>query len=331
MKTLRGDRADELIIDIGSHGRRGPRSHTLSPEQIAWIRRTVSRAPEVMVKITGGSGATSLKGVAAHLRYISRDGQLELETDDGTLSGRSEVEALLSDWDLDLEAVRPKADLAAFTRRPAPKLIHRIVFSMPAGTPSRAVHQAVRAFAREEFGLRHRYALVLHTDEPHPHVHVVVKAVSEQGVRLNIRKATLERWREDFARQLRERGIEANATPRAVRGGNRLSKKDGIYRAATRGESTHLAARIEDIVKDLRQGRFGDDPFHPKLARTRKAVQQAWSAAAHQLENQGERQLAARVREFSAAMRPVATEKGALKRAVLEKLRTQGLSQERTR
>jgi hypothetical protein len=31
---------------------------------------------------------------------------------------------------------------------------------------------------------------VLHTDEPHPHVHMVVKAVSEHGVRLNIRRAT---------------------------------------------------------------------------------------------------------------------------------------------
>ena len=29
--------------------------------------------------------------------------------------------------------------------------------------------------------------MVLHTDEPHPHVHMVVKAVSEQGVRMNIR------------------------------------------------------------------------------------------------------------------------------------------------
>ena len=36
---------------------------------------------------------------------------------------------------------------------------------------------------------KHRYAMVLHTDEPHPHVHMVVKAVSEEGVRLNIQKA----------------------------------------------------------------------------------------------------------------------------------------------
>ena len=60
--------------------------------------------------------------------------------------------------------------------------------------------------------------MVLHTDEPHPHVHVVVKAVSEEGVPLNIRKETLRGWRQEFARQLRARGVEANATDRRVRG-----------------------------------------------------------------------------------------------------------------
>ena len=65
------------------------------------------------------------------------------------------------------------------------------MLSMPPGTSPKGVVEAARNFAREEFALKHRYALVLHTDEPHPHVHLVMKAMSEQGVRLNIRKATL--------------------------------------------------------------------------------------------------------------------------------------------
>ncbi len=71
---------------------------------------------------------------------------------------------------------------------------------MPPGTPADKVLAATQAFAREQFGLKHRYALVLHTDEPHPHVHMVVKAVSEYGVRLNIKKAHLREWRSEFAR-----------------------------------------------------------------------------------------------------------------------------------
>ena len=65
------------------------------------------------------------------------------------------------------------------------------MLSMPTGTPPDKVLAAVRNFAREQFWGQHRYAFALHTDEDHPHVHLVLKAVSEQGVRLNIRKATL--------------------------------------------------------------------------------------------------------------------------------------------
>lgn len=43
--------------------------------------------------------------------------------------------------------------------------------------------------------LRQRYALAFHTDEPHPHVHVVVKAMTEDWVHLTIRKGMLRQWR----------------------------------------------------------------------------------------------------------------------------------------
>jgi len=42
---------------------------------------------------------------------------------------------------------------------------------------------ASRAFAREQIAVKHRYAMILHTAQPHPHVHLVVKAMSEQGDR----------------------------------------------------------------------------------------------------------------------------------------------------
>src|SRR6266513_2554845 len=128
------------------------------------------------------------------------------------------------------------------------------MLSMPPGTPPRGVLEAARNFAREELALKHRYALVLHTDEPHPHVHLVVKAVSEQGQRLNIRKATLREWRRGFARHLRDQGIAANATERAVRGETRTHKKDGIYRATLRGDSSHTRARAQAVASELAQG-----------------------------------------------------------------------------
>jgi hypothetical protein len=103
-------------------------------------------------------------------------------------------------------------------RRTPPKLVHKLIFSMPVGTPSDKLLAAMRGFAHEQFEPEHRYALALHTDEPHPHVHVVVMAaMSRELARFNIRKPMLRKWRKAFARHLRDQGIAAKATQRRVR------------------------------------------------------------------------------------------------------------------
>ena len=119
------------------------------------------------------------------------------------MSANGESKDLLRDGDLDLDEYRRSTNLSAANGREAPKLVHASMLSMPAGTPPDKVLAAARVFGREHLALEHRYVMALHTDEPHPHVHMVVKAVSEQGMRLNIRKATLCEWSRDFARSLR--------------------------------------------------------------------------------------------------------------------------------
>src|SRR5580658_1875334 len=244
-KRLIDVRVGVPLLDIASYARRGPgHRDQLSPAEVQQIARTGRRTPEVMVKVLS-RGGQDLGAVRRHLDYLRLrdDGELELETDDGQiLSGQAVSKGILKDWDLDLEEHRRQSDLDARRSR-TPKLVHKLIFSMPAGTPPEKVLTAVKNFAREEFGLKHRYAMALHTDEPHPHVHMVLKAVSEQGVRLHIRKATLREWRREFARRLREQGVAANATERAVRGETRKAKSAVIYRAAARGDSSHMRAR----------------------------------------------------------------------------------------
>ena len=41
------------------------------------IEATVRRVPQVMVKVTGGG--RGMKAIAAHFRYITRNGRLEIE------------------------------------------------------------------------------------------------------------------------------------------------------------------------------------------------------------------------------------------------------------
>jgi hypothetical protein len=197
------------LFELATRGRRGPgRRDRLSPAQIQQIARTVARTPEVMLKVLP-AGANSVVAARQHLAYVGRQGDVELLTDDGQrLEDRGAGADLIEEWDLDLAECQ--SGLGGLQGRRAPKLVHKLVFSMPAGTPADKVLVATQGFCREKLALKHRYALALHTDEAHPHVHVIIKAISEQGERLNIRKATLRQWREEFAKQLRSVGVAAN-------------------------------------------------------------------------------------------------------------------------
>lgn len=298
------------LLDIASYARRGPgRRNHLSHHETKLIERTVRRTPEVMVKVLS-RGGQDLKAIGRHLGYLNRGGEVDIETDDGQrLSGKGVEKELLEDWDLDLEEHRRKADLESRASRPPPKLVHKLMFSMPAGTPPDKVLAAVKNFAREEFGLKHRYAMVLHTDDPHPHLHVVVKAISEQGVRLHIRKATLRGWRTEFARHLRALGVAANATDRGVRGESRSTKRDGIYRAEQRGESRHTQARAEAVAADLLKGNLRVEAGKAKLLETRREVERGWRAVSDILVAEGRPELAAQVRRFSGQMPPPWTDR----------------------
>jgi hypothetical protein len=139
----------------------------------------------------------------------------------------------------------------------------------------------------------------LHTDQQHPHIHIVVKAESEEGRRLHIDKAMLRAWREDFARLMREQGIAANATPRAARGCNKGETRDAIYRARQRGASTVVRERVTAIAKQrMLTGSF-HDPARQTLLETPKTVVGAWLEIADALDVQGEVVLAGDVRHFA--------------------------------
>jgi hypothetical protein len=296
-------REGEPLLDIVSYGRGGPRESggRLTPEQVDQVRRTVQRVPEAVVKVLRRD-SNDLRAVGKHLDYMGRYGELELETDDGErLQGRIGM-SLLDDWDLDIDEVRRQATLSATKGRKPPKLVHKLMFSMPPGTPPDKVLAAVRNFAREQFAYQYRYAFVLHTDEAHPHVHLVLKAVSEQGVRLNIQKATLRYWRSEFARKLRLLGVPANATERAVRGESGQTKKDGIYRASLRGDSTHVRAQAEAVAAELLSRDVRIEPGKRKLVKTREAVNRGWHDVADQLARAGDQRLANDVARFIHAM-----------------------------
>jgi hypothetical protein len=312
----------EPFFDPVSYGRALPeRERPLSISQIKLITRTVGRTPEVMVKVIN-KGSSRVAGVSGHVGYIGRQGEVALETDEGEiLQGQDVGNALIEDWNLDLIQRRGKINLTPNMPKQPPRLVYKLIFSMPAGTPPEKVQAAVRNFAREEFALKHRYVMALHTDEPHPHVHLVLKARSEEGQRLYLRKATLRQWREGFAHHLRALGVAANATPRHVRGETRPRKSDGIYRAMSRGESTHFRKRVEAVHGELVKGKLQVESGKAKLIRTRQEVRRGWQAVSDALTRQGHIEIAAQVKRYVEQMPRPLTEKEYIATKLLERAR----------
>jgi hypothetical protein len=176
------------------------------PTARAKLARIVRKAPEVVVKVTGRQRGGS--HVTAHLDYIGRKGDVEIETRDGEiLTSKKDIAERAAEW----------SDTLNWRSRPTVSSVS-LIFSMPEGTDPDKVLGAVRALAHAELSDNHDYVLALHTDTPRPHVHLTVQAEGLDRTRFNPRPVQLNRFRERFARELRARGVAAEATPRRARG-----------------------------------------------------------------------------------------------------------------
>lgn len=247
---------------------------------VVQARRVAHRSPEVLVKITGfGKG---VQHIQSHLSYISRNGKLALETDRGeVLDDQRAIKAFLRQWTEEIDNAR---------RHKNQRDTMHLVLSMPEGTPETAVSRAARTFAKKTFAANHEYVFALHTDEPHPHVHLTVKMFGFNGKRLNPRKADLQGWREDFACRMRDQGIDAEATPRSVRGVVRKAER-GVVRHIERGDERHdarpsraNAARTKEAAEELIAETNGEHvpnkPWDARIAQRQRATRQAWLAIA---------------------------------------------------
>jgi len=271
--------------------------------------RVARRVPEVMVKITGRTrdGAH----LRAHLTYISRNGALALEGPDGERLDRTGVRDLADDWATEL-AMEPRR------RRDAPVSLS-VVLSMPARTDAGRLHDAARAFAGEMFGERFPYVFALHDEGRHPHVHLTVRMLGRDGERLNPRKADLQLWRERFAHALRDRSIEAEATPRRARGVTRKAERTPVRKLRERFEAGQGPAPrvLQDAVRDATEKDPGAAPWLAALRARRERIVRALSAEAVRLglsAKADNRRTAEKVVDFLKALPPVETRRDAIRR-----------------
>lgn len=184
------------------------------------IKATASTSPpsQVMVKISGSSKGGDK--AQAHLDYIGRKGEVEIENESGEKFKGDEQKKLMKAW----QAMGMHDNHKTGTKREA---LH-IVFSMPNGTNPDAMKSAVKNTVEEEF-TGHKYFIAQHHDTDNPHCHVLLSATDDRGARLNPRKADLHNYRLAFVDKLREQGIEATASRRIHRFKLEQGKPQGIH------------------------------------------------------------------------------------------------------
>jgi len=256
------------------------------------IISVIRRAPEVMVKITGNS--TGLKTLKNHLDYISRNGQLELTTENGeSLQGKGAIKDL-----------RDQFKAAQIPNESQRREFLHVMFSMPAGTPKNELRESVLQFCAEEFSTRH-YVAALHDDKDHTHVHVCVstRAIDfPEAPRLNPRKADLFRWRQGFADKLRENGIEAAASKRSHRFNYRkpenfvsrqiLTHNKALGENQTPRKSTIFEAQKKQLLHSLQAGKRPINPLENEIKISQKNTYQKWNKVLDNLNQAGKEELA---------------------------------------
>lgn len=216
------------LLDDDRRGRRAREAKASAGGLRAWRGtlsdrlRVAKRLPQAVLKIS--SHNHGVPKVRARLRYISRDGSLPIETDEGLQLEGPEVDRLVDDWAAD------------FSNRTDSRDTMSLVVSLPAGSDQKAAMGAAREFFAETFAENHEYVFAGHDDTDHFHIHLVVKARGRDGKALRTTRRDPQLWRQSFAERARYHGIELDASPRTARGVGRRTPPTAIVQIRERGE-----------------------------------------------------------------------------------------------
>lgn len=206
-----------------------------------------SPIPQAMVKVAGW--ATTPSSVKKMVEYISRtqDGDdrkdVEVELEDGELlQGKKNIQDLLEEW-------KPSFERRSRNSQKAPRHAVHLIFSAKADLTRQNVEKTLRA-ARETVqrhfaGRGYKVALGVHQDGNYPHVHAVVRTVSEIETQPKLRLGPKDLFeiRKTLADELTKEGLEHVAT--------RQRQKEKTRHANLKGRAPDTLKRVEAVVGKL--------------------------------------------------------------------------------
>ncbi|WP_198266657.1 relaxase/mobilization nuclease domain-containing protein [sulfur-oxidizing endosymbiont of Gigantopelta aegis] len=275
-------------------------------------KRVIRRSPEVMVKITGNTKGVSHTG--SHLDYISRNGDLKLENERGeVIEGKEAMKELKEEWAVGQGRGRKNK-----------RLTTNIILSMPKGTNTKGLVKAARGFASKTFGDNYQYVFVLHEDSEgeNPHVHLTVRNLGFDGKRLHIKKGDPQIWRETFATELRWYGIDAEATPRAVRGVVKKGVSQVIKHIRKSGRTAQVDKdKVDEIIKEFAKKEQKEKPWEEKIINRQNVIRKLWLGTAQKLlksKSQEDQELGNEIVDYVNTMPPLKTERHEMMEKMLD-------------
>ncbi len=295
---------DKLIFETGDPGRikivRDKGEHKSTARGSNRQKRNSTKAKSAASKIASTGGSTEVlvkisswsKGRETprnHADYISRNGKLTLETSTHEqLLGKGAVQGFVSDWLADSGNSSKTNGQARVTMN--------MVLSIHERGREKELKEAVRRFARENFGKNHEYAFVYHADSGNDHCHLMVKVNGFDGRRLRVNKNTLQQYRTSFAEHLMSQGVEATATTRSLRNQTRRAEKQSIRHindpSPENGRPKRMARvteqQIVQAIQELKEapGAEEREPWNQAIKARAMSVETEWLAAAQELDNE---------------------------------------------
>ncbi|WP_395378162.1 relaxase/mobilization nuclease domain-containing protein [Marinicella sp. W31] len=231
-----------------SHGYSSVRNpnHNLQRHENFSIRPMPPKAVSSLIKVTGNkNSAAQLK---AHLDYISRRGEIEIEDEEGTTFKGDKRSKSITEWVSDFElrkGIQKDANFGDGQKKSRTNRIAKaIVISVPKGADHDALVEATREFAKNNFGGR-RYVFAVHSPETevhdnkiteHRHVHIIVENISPEAEgKLQTDPKVFREWRHKYAEIAKDHGINLEGVTQSKGRPAPHEKHQNVYRLLKKG------------------------------------------------------------------------------------------------
>ena len=167
--------------------------------------------PQVVIKITGSD--KNFNQIKSHIKYISRNGTLEVFVkdpydNDGEICMKN-LDEISKSFNDEIYNIPTKSEIKEHNLKDKNENIH-MVFSMKGENqiPPIEIKRAALQTIKEKFPNNH-FILAIHNDTDNPHCHLDLKAVDENGKRIKISPSDLNAMRDSFAKNLTKLGYKA--------------------------------------------------------------------------------------------------------------------------